>query len=153
MIVIVSFAIKYTLEKDNFKVNRTEGMQNIYIKINDTQYIMHALKSNDHITIDVCKHDKISVLFFENSTITYKWITQNLDIFDETSSVELVSEEKIDAASFNPFQAVSDGVSNNHKQFNFKVNALKDSELTFSYVNARDNSQSSFDFKLLLNAN
>lgn len=153
MIVIVSFAIKYTLEKDNFKVNHTEGMQNVYIKINDSQYILHALQLNDHITIDVRKHDKISVLIFENSTITYKWITQNLDIFNDTSSVELISEEKLDAASFNPFQTVSDGVNNDHKQFNFKVNALEDSELTFSYVNARDISQSSFEFTLLLNTN
>ncbi len=152
MIVVVSLAIKYTLEKDNFKVNRAADMQNIYIQLNDGKYILHPLHSNDIITLEVKENDAIHMIMLENSTITYKWLPTSLDISDETSSILLISEEKISASTFNPFQVISDGENLNQKQFTFKINSTEDSKINFSYVNANDTSQSSFNFTLLLDA-
>ncbi len=152
MIVAVSFAIKYTLEKDDFKVNRTEGIQNVYIQLNDSKYIRHPIHSNDVITLKVKENDAINLIMLENTTITYKWVPTSLDIFDEASSLLLVSEEKISSSTFNPFQVISDGAIHDQKQFTFKINTTEDSKINFSYVNARDTSQSSFNFTLLLDA-
>ena len=152
MIVAVSFAIKYTLEKDDFKVNRKEGMQNVYIQINDNKYILHELHSNDLITLDVKENDAINLIMLENTTITNKWIAAGFDVFDALSSVILVSEEKIGASSFNLFQVNSSSPPHDQKKFAFKINRREAANLNFSYVNAHDDNQSSFNFTVLLNA-